>query len=333
MGGEIKPTGATAPVAGSKTQELPPHLLKAMASVGLDPAQVRGAWGKYGMSVDMLPMLLASQGMTGEQVGQKMAAQGVTSADFPAMADFLGVPADQRPGLAALLKLPDPQPVAKADGTTPDKAAPPAAKPAGDAVAITPAVTKSGTASPLTTIFDNPAIKDAIKAQVMDRDPKAITKDRTGLTPEIGLAIGRHPGDINTVGVHLGVGKELGRYQLSGTAAGGTALTLDAVGGLNVMAGSGSGLLQTDLSLRGGIGRAWAIHSNLLHLSLETRVGAYAIAGGVAQAGVLDGGGTASVGARFGGGVQLGPLFVETTRAYTTGGIVDQATAGIRVGF
>jgi hypothetical protein len=320
-------TAANTTAPSTQSPELPPHLLKAMSSAGIDPSMLRGAWKTYGLSADMLPMMLSLKGVSAAQVGEQMAAHGVTSADFPAIADFMGIPADQRPAVAEMLKLPAP-----ASGTTettaPDAAATtPTTPPAGDKATLTPAVTKSATASPVAAMFD------MATGMLLDRDPEAITEDRKGLTPEFGFAIGRHPGNLNTIGVRVGVGKEIGRLRLSGTEAKQTALTLDVVGGANLMAGSRTGLLQTDVSLRGGIGRSWALNIKPLDISLDTRVGAYAIVGGVAQAGVLDGGGSASVGARFGGGLQLGPVFLETTRAYTTGGIVDQSQVGLRVGF
>lgn len=329
MGGAIEATGGATAVP--QAAELPPHLVKAMATLGLEPAQARGAWGTYGMSVDLLPMVLSARGMTGEQVGQQLAAVGVTSADFPAIADFLGVPADQRAPLAALLKLPDPKPAATSAGSSEPVAAP-MSPPTGDTVRVNPAVSRSDSASPLTTIFANPAVKKAIVAQVVDRDPDAIGQDRAGLIPEVGLTIG-DVGDVHTVGVRFGLGKELGRLQVSGTRAGGMVASLDAVGGVNVMAGSASGLVSGDASLRGEIGRAWGMHSQLLHLSAETKVGVYAVAGVVAYGGALDGNGAAGVGVRVGGGAEVGPLYVETTRAYTTGGDVDQASAGLRLGF
>jgi hypothetical protein len=220
--------GTAAPI--SQALELPPHLMKALSAAGIDPSLVRGAWKTYGLSADMLPMMLSLKGVSAEQVGEQMAAYGVTAADFPAIADFVGIPADQRQAVSGMLKLPAPAttPAGTDGGTTT-----PTPPTDGDKATLTPAVTQSAPASPVATMFD------MAKGMLLDRDPEAIAEDRKGLTPECGVAIGRQPGNLNTIGARIGVGKELGRLRLSGTEAKQTARTLEVVAGANLMAGAG----------------------------------------------------------------------------------------------
>lgn len=316
-----EPVQAAATTASAPAQtELPPNLVTGLRNLGIEPNDLRGAWSRFGLTAASLPVLLQAQGMTIEQMATELANAGVKASDFPALANFLGVPADQRAELQALLHLPADAPAAGQSGTAP-------AAPSGDTAHVSPAAQAGH--GPLAGRSPVSLIPPALIQQVVDRNPENIAKDRSGRGADVGVVVGQF-GATTTVGARATFAPELARARISGNDASGWNVRLQAPIGVAALAGSETIVGQADLGLRTSVGHTWAAHSALLGHTVETSVGPYVVAGAVAHAGLVAGQPNLAIGAKVGGGLDLGPVFLEVSRQYTTAGINDQASVGIR---
>lgn len=301
------------PVASGSS--LPPEVNSALEKNGLNLAQIKGYMKMMGLKPQDLPALLKSQGI--DDVPAALKQYGVEPQHMPAVLTALGVPPDEQPALLNELGF-----------TQPEKA--------GDQQAPTDTVSKPSTAKdarlPAKPLSLMPDPKKLISLAI-DRDPQQIEKDYTGIAGHAGIALHQPDAAPNRLGLQLGVEKDLGRLQLTGDRAGGLILGLGGVADLDLTLGHKSGDVTLVAGVKPFVGYSWGLHSNLLGVSTETRLGLYGLAQGGGQAGIHNGDPAASPLARVGGGLEAGPLYVQMARDFGLNGPQTSVSSGLNLRF